>query len=96
MGNKGFCSRRPLCSYGVNKYFMVQVVGYTDHPTSCNRHPSIEQCGDLVVLDWKGDAMPDMEAFGAAPMLDLKEALYWFTRSFIIAGMYGAKDVQCT
>ena len=40
--------------------------------------------------------MPDMEAFGAAPMLDLKEALYWFTRSFIIAGMYGVKDVQCT
>ena len=40
--------------------------------------------------------MPDMEAFEAAPMLNLKEALYWFTRSFIIAGMYGAKDVQCT
>ena len=28
--------------------------------------------------------MPDMEAFGAAPMLDLKEALYWFTRSFLL------------
>ena len=70
------------------------MVGYTDHPTSCNRHPSIEQCGDLVVLDWMGDAIPDMEAFEDAPMLDLKEALYWFTRSFIIAGMYGVKDVQ--
>ncbi|MGM9307819.1 hypothetical protein [Flavonifractor plautii] len=91
-----FADRNPEFEMYRNKYFMVQVVGYTDHPTSCNRHPSIEQCGDLVVLDWMGDAIPDMEAFEAAPMLDLKEALYWFTRSFIIAGMYGVKDVQCT
>ena len=91
-----FADRNPEFEMYRNKYFMVQVVGYTDHPTSCNRHPSIEQCGDLVVLDWMGDAIPDMEAFEDAPMLDLKEALYWFTRSFIIAGMYGAKDVQCT
>ena len=87
---------KPEIEIYCNKYFMVQVVGYTNTPTSCGRYPTFEQCGDLVVLDWKGDAMPDMEAFGAAPMLDLKEALYWFTRSFIIAGMYGAKDVQCT
>ena len=87
---------KPEIEIYCNKYFMVQVVGYTNNPTSCGRYPTFEQCGDLVVLDWKGDAMPDMEAFGAAPMLDLKEALYWFTRSFIIAGMYGAKDVQCT
>ena len=91
-----FADRNPEFEMYRNKYFMVQVVGYTDHPTSCNRHPSIEQCGDLVVLDWMGDAIPDMEAFEDAPMLDLKEALYWFTRSFIIAGMYGVKDVQCT
>ena len=91
-----FAERNPEFEMYRNKYFMVQVVGYTDHPTSCNRHPSIEQCGDLVVLDWMGDAIPDMEAFEDAPMLDLKEALYWFTRSFIIAGMYGVKDVQCT
>ena len=91
-----FADRNPEFEMYRNKYFMVQVVGYTDHPTSCNRHPSIEQCGDLVVLDLMGDAIPDMEAFEAAPMLDLKEALYWFTRSFIIAGMYGVKDVQCT
>ena len=81
-----FADRNPEFEMYRNKYFMVQVVGYTDHPTSCNRHPSIEQCGDLVVLDWMGDAIPDMEAFEDAPMLDLKEALYWFTRSFIIAG----------
>lgn len=79
-----------------NKYFIVQVVGYINKQTSCGRYPTFEQCGALVVLDWIGDAMPDMEAFEAAPMLNLKEALYWFTRSFIIAGMYGAKDVQCT
>ena len=91
-----FADRNPEFEMYRNEYFMVQVVGYTDHPTSCNHHPSIEQCGDLVVLDWMGDAIPDMEAFEDAPMLDLKEALYWFTRSFIIAGMYGAKDVQCT
>ena len=91
-----FADRNPEFEMYRNKYFMVQVVGYTDHPTSCNRHPSIEQCGDLVVLDWMGDAIPDMEAFEDAPMLDLKEALSWFTRSFIIAGMYGVKDVQCT
>ena len=91
-----FADRNPEFEMYRNKYFMLQVVGYTDHPTSCNRHPSIEQCGDLVVLDWMGDAIPDMEAFEDAPMLDLKEALYWFTRSFIIAGMYGVKDVQCT
>ena len=87
---------KPEIEIYCNKYFMVQAIGYTNNPTSCGRYPTFEQCGDLVVLDWKGDAMPDMEAFGAAPMLDLKEALYWFTRSFIIAGMYGAKDVQCT
>ena len=87
---------KPEIEIYCNKYFMVQVGGYTNNPTSCGRYPTFEQCGDLVVLDWKGDAMPDMEAFGAAPMLDLKEALYWFTRSFIIAGMYGVKDVQCT
>ena len=87
---------KPEIEINCNKYFMVQAIGYTNNPTSCGRYPTFEQCGDLVVLDWKGDAMPDMEAFGAAPMLDLKEALYWFTRSFIIAGMYGAKDVQCT
>ena len=87
---------KPEIEIYCNKYFMVQAVGYTNNPTSCGRYPTFEQCGDLVVLDWKGDAMPDMEAFGAAPMLDLKEALYWFTRSFIIAGMYGVKDVQCT
>ena len=87
---------KPEIEIYCNKYFMVQAIGYTNNPTSCGRYPTFEQCGDLVVLDWKGDAMPDMEAFGAAPMLDLKEALYWFTRSFIIAGMYGVKDVQCT
>ena len=87
---------KPEIEIYCNKYFMVQAIGYTYNPTSCGRYPTFELCGDLVVLDWKGDAMPDMEAFGAAPMLDLKEALYWFTRSFIIAGMYGAKDVQCT
>ena len=87
---------KPEIEIYCNKYFMVQVVGYTNNPTSCGRYPTFEQCGDLVVLDWKGDAMPDMEAFGAAPMLDLMDALYWFTRSFLIAGMYGAKDVQCT
>ena len=87
---------KPEIEINCNKYFMVQAIGYTNNPTSCGRYPTFEQCGDLVVLDWKGDAMPDMEAFGAAPMLDLKEALYWFTRSFIIAGMYGVKDVQCT
>ena len=79
-----------------NKYFMVQVVGYSNKQTSCGRYPTFEQCGALVVLDWLGDAMPDMEAFEAASMLDLKEALYWFIRSFFIAGMYGTKDVQCT
>ena len=79
-----------------NKYFMVQVVGYTNILTSCGRHPTFEQCGDLVVLNWMGDAMPDMRTFEHAPMLDLKEALYWFTRSFIITEMFGAKDVQCT
>ena len=87
---------KPEIEIYCNKYFMLQAIGYTNNPTSCGRYPTFEQCGDLVVLDWKGDAMPDMEAFGAAPMLDLKEALYWFTRSFIIAGMYGVKDVQCT
>ena len=87
---------KPEIEIYCNKYFKVQAIGYTNNPTSCGRYPTFEQCGDLVVLDWKGDAMPDMEAFGAAPMLDLKEALYWFTRSFIIAGMYGVKDVQCT
>ena len=55
---------KPEIEIYCNKYFMVQVVGYTNNPTSCGRYPTFEQCGDLVVLDWKGDAMPDMEAFG--------------------------------
>ena len=87
---------KPELEVYCNKYFMVQVVGYTNIPTSCGRYPTFEQCGALVVLDWMGDTMPDMEAFEAAPMLNLKEALYWFTRSFITAGMYGAKNVHCT
>ena len=86
--------------YKIGDVISVQLVpelvkGKPEIEIYCNKYFMV-QAGDLVVLDWKGDAMPDMEAFGAAPMLDLKEALYWFTRSFIIAGMYGAKDVQCT
>ena len=90
-----FADRNPEFEMYRNKYFMVQVVGYTDHPTSCNRHPSIEQCGDLVVLDWMGDAIPDMEAFEDAPMLDLT-VLWWPIRSFAVTTMFGANAVQCT
>ena len=78
-----------------NKYFMVQVVGYTDYPTSLSRHPLIEQCGAVVALDWMGESIPDMEEFAKAPMLDLT-VLWWPIRSFAITTMFGAKTVQCT
>lgn len=74
---------------------MTQVVGYTDHPANRDRHPSTEQCGDLVVLDWTGSAIPDMETLEDTLMPGLEEALYWSTRGFIIIGMYGVKDVRC-
>ena len=85
-----FADRNPEFEMYRNKYFMVQVVGYTDHPTSCNRHPSIEQCGDLVVLDWMGDAIPDMEAFEDAPMLDLKGSAV-----LVYQKLYYCRDVRC-
>lgn len=87
--------RNPDIESYCNKYFMVQVVGYTDNPTSLSRHPLIEQCGAVVALDWMGDTIPDMEEFAKAPMLDLT-VLRWPIRSFAITGMFGAKTVQCT
>ena len=78
-----------------NKYFMVQVVGYTDYPTSLSRHPLIEPCGGVVALDWMGDTIPDMEEFAKAPMLDLT-VLWWPIRSFAVTTMFGANAVQCT
>ena len=88
-------ARNPDIEAYCNKYFMVQVVGYTDNPTSCGRHPMIEQCGGLIALDWMGDVMPDMVAFEKAPMLDLKE-FSCHSRSFALVEMFGAKTVQCT
>lgn len=88
-------ARNPDLEVYCNKYFMVQVVGYTDNPTSCSRHLLIEQCGGLVALDWMGDVKSDMMVFEKAPMLDLKE-FSCHSRSFALVEMFGAKTVQCT
>ena len=81
---------KPEIEIYCNKYFMVQVVGYTNNPTSCGRYPTFEQCGDLVVLDWKGDAMPDMEAVWGRAHAGLKGSAV-----LVYQKLYYCRDVWC-
>lgn len=55
----------------MDKYGLVEVVGYVEEATDCSRHPAMNQCTALLVYDWMSKYPPGIDIINTCSILDL-------------------------